>query len=335
MDKLLNKAKHNIIDKKLIKDGDVIILGLSAGPDSVFLLYCLVMLKDDFEKIGIEYKVILTHVNHGIRDEAINDENIAIMYSEKYNLPIYIEHKNVGELAKELKISEEECGRDIRYSFFNKIKGENDASKIAVAHNSNDNAETVMFNFLRGTGVAGLSGMEYISSAGLIRPILNIKKEEILNFLDENKIQYAIDKTNNENKYTRNKIRNQFIKQIESEYNPNIVETINRMAEILTLDKNIIDEYVDKIHQNIILEQKKGYIKIDRNEFRKANSGAKGYIIRKIVTEVAHDIKGLEYVHINDIIKLLDNGTTGKKFIIGNKFEVIIEKKDKATFVKK
>lgn len=335
MDKLLNKVKQNIIDKKLIENGDVIILGLSAGPDSVFLLYCLVMLKVELEKVGIEYKVILAHVNHGIRDEAINDENMAIMYSEKYNLSIYIERKNIIDIAKELKISEEECGRDIRYSFFNKIKEEVKATKIAVAHNSNDNAETVVFNFLRGAGISGLSGMEYISNTGLIRPILNIKKEEILKFLGENKIEYAIDKTNNENKYTRNKIRNQFIKQIESEYNPNIVETLNRMAEILTLDKNILDEYVDNIYKDIVLEQKNGYIKIDRNEFKKVNSGAKAYIIRKIVTEVANDIKGLEYVHINDIIKLLDNGTTGKKFIIGNKFEVIVEKKDKAIFVKK
>lgn len=335
MDKLLNKVKHNILEKKLIENGDVIVLGLSAGPDSVFLLYSLEILRAELKKHGIEYTVILAHVNHGIRVEAINDENLAKMYGEKYNLPIYIEKKNVREMAKKLKMSEEECGRDVRYSFFNRLKEEHGASKVAVAHNSNDNAETVLFNLLRGAGMTGLSGMEYMSSNGVIRPILNIKKEDILSFLKENNIEYATDKTNSDNTYTRNKLRNHLMKQLESEYNPNIVESLNKTAEILTADKYIIEEYVDNVYKQIVLDRKKGYIRIDRKVFKKVNMGAKAYIIRKAVEEIMGDINGLEYVHTNDIIKLLDTGVTGKKFIIGNKFEVEIEKKDKAIFVKK
>ncbi len=335
MDKLLEKVKQNILDKKLIENGDVIILGLSGGPDSVFLLHSLVSLKEDLKKSGINYSIILAHVNHGIRIEAIDDENIAKMYGEKYNLPIYIKHIDIREMATQLKVSEEECGRDVRYSFFNAIKEEHRASKIAVAHNSNDNAETVLLNLLRGSGIKGISGMKYISNSGVIRPVLNINKEEILKFLDTNNIEYAIDKTNSENKYTRNKLRNQLIKQIESEYNPNIVETLNKTAEILTSDSKIIEEYVDKVYKDIVLDKEEVCIRIDRNIFKESSFGLKAYIIRKIVEGVVGDIKGLEYTHINDIIKLLDTGTTGKKFIIGNKFEVIIEKKDKAIFLKR
>lgn len=335
MNKILEKVKQNILEKNLIENGDTIVLGLSAGPDSVFLLYTLVMLKEELEKIGIKYNIILAHVNHGIRIEAIEDENMAKMYSEKFDIPIFIEHKNVSEISKKLKISEEECGRDIRYSFFNKVKEENKASKIAVAHNSNDNAETVIFNFLRGTGISGLSGMEYSSQKEIIRPILNIKKSEILKFLKDNNIEYAIDKTNEENKYTRNKIRNEFIKQIENEYNPNIVDTVNRMAEILTMDKIIIDEYVNSVYKSVIIYSKTGEIKLDIKEFKNISIGARPYIIRKILEKLMGNIKGIEFVHINDIIKLLNTNITGKKYIIGSKFEVIIEKKNQAVFIKK
>lgn len=335
MDKLLKKVQQNIVEKKLIENGDVIVLGLSAGPDSVFLLYCLIQLREKLKKLKIEYSLILAHINHGIRDEAVIDENLAKMYSQKYNIPIYIEHKNVGKIAKELKISEEECGRDIRYNFFDKIKENVFANKIAVAHNSNDNAETIIFNFMRGTGINGLCGMEYINKQGIIRPILNIKKEEILDFLDNNNVEYAVDKTNLENKYTRNKIRNELIQHIEEKYNPNIINTINKMSEILTMDKQIINEYIKETYKSIVINRKKGYTQIDRKKFNEANDYAKPYIIRKAVEETVGNTKDLEYIHVNDIIKLLTTGITGKQFIIGNKFEVKIEKEKKAFFIKR
>ncbi len=333
MNKTLEQVKNNIYTSKLIENNDVVVVGVSGGPDSVFLLHALAELKEQIQKEkGIHYTLHVAHINHMIRKEAKADAALANKLALKYNADFHLLEADVVKEAKRLKIGTEECGRLVRYDFFEQVKKTVNGTKIAVAHNAGDNAETIILNFIRGAGINGLGGMDVISNE-IIRPILNISKEDILKYLDENNIEYAIDKTNLENDYTRNKVRNDLIKKIEKEYNPNIVNALNRMAVINKLDLEIINDAVEEKYSKLNIEKHEGKISINTKEFNKNSIAMRYQLIRKILTELLGNLQGVEMVHIKDTCKLIEASITNKQYILGNKYKVIIEKKNIAVFV--
>ena len=333
-DNILTKVRDNILENKLIDNSDVIVLGLSGGPDSVFLLHSLMKLKELFKKnYNIEYKVIVCHVNHMIRKEAKEDENLAKEYAKKYNLEFYPLQTHVKEIAKKQKISEEECGRNIRYEFFNKVLKEHEGTKIAVAHNACDNAETIIHNIIRGTGLNGLVGIK-LKNEKIIRPILNIQKDEIIKYLDENGIKYNIDRTNLENDYTRNKIRNDLIKKIEKEYNPNIIQALNRMSYVVEKDLEYINKKAKEYYSKVILYRDDNELKLDIKEFGSEDYAIKNRIVLFAISELIGNINDIEEVHLKQIVNLMDKHISGKMFSIGNKFTIVIEKNKVAKIYK-
>lgn len=333
MDKILELTKKNIYNNSLIEDGDVVILGVSGGPDSVFLLHALATLKPIIEKEkNIHYTLHVAHINHMIREEAGLDAELARKLANEYNADFHLLEVDVLKEAKRLKIGTEECGRNIRYEFFEQVRKTVGGTKIAVAHNAGDNAETIILNFIRGAGINGLSGMDVVWG-NIIRPILNISKQDILKYLDENNISYAIDKTNLENDYTRNKVRNDLIHKIEQEYNPNIINALNRMAEINKLDIEIIKDAVEKQYNLLNVKKQDGKIYIDTKEFNKNSLAMRYQLTRRILTELIGNLQGVEMIHIKDTCKLLEASITNKQYILGNKYKVTIEKKNIAVFV--
>ena len=334
MDNLLEQVKKNIYDNELISNNDVIILGVSGGPDSVFLLHTLATLKEDIKKEkSITYDLHVAHINHKIRSEAGHDAELARKLANKYNLDFHLLEIDVCQEAKRLKIGTEECGRNIRYEFFEQVKKNVSGTKIAVAHNAGDNAETIILNFIRGAGINGLSGMD-MKNNNIIRPILNISKTDILKYLEDNNIEYAIDKTNLENDYTRNKVRNDLIKKIENEYNPNIIKALNRMAKVNKLDLEIIQEAVEEKYIKLNVKKTENEISLDTREFNKNTIAMKYQLIRRILVELIGNLQGVEMVHIKDTCKLLESSITNKQYILGNKYKVVIMKKNIAVFVK-
>lgn len=333
MHKLLENVKNNILEYDLIQDKDKIVVGVSGGPDSMFLLYALYKLKESLKEQNIEYLIEVAHINHKIRKEAGYDENLARTFAEKLGLTFHVLEFDVESEAKRLKIGTEECGRNIRYEFFRQVMKTTNATKIAVAHNAGDNAETIMLNFLRGAGIVGLSGMEYKSS-NIIRPILDIDKEDIIKYLDEENIPYAIDKTNLENIYTRNKVRNDLLVKIKNEFNPNIIKTLNRMAKINKQDAKIIEKAVDEAYNELNLIEEDNKIILNTVKFNKNTEEMRYRLLRKIIEKLLGNTKDIEMIHIKDTCKLLKTNITGKQYILGNKYKVVIEKKHMATFTK-
>ena len=329
---VLDKVKENILKLGLIENDDNVIVGVSGGPDSVFLLYSLHMLKGILgEKYNIKYNLIVCHINHMIREEADDDEKFVEEYAEKLGYKFFCLREDVKKTAKNLKISEEECGRNIRYEFFEKIRREKLGTKVVVAHNANDNAETILFNLLRGTGITGLCGIKNVNGL-VIRPLLNIRKEDIVKYLKDNSIEYKEDKTNRECIYTRNKIRNSLIKNLE-EYNPNIIDTLNRMSETISIDDSFIEKNVDNVYNSAIKKGKNGNI-IDIVELNKQDVAIKNRIIRRALFDILGDIKGISRIHIDDIVFLLELHIRGKKFCIGNKFEIIVKNSKEALIIR-
>lgn len=324
---LVKKIEQNIKEHNLIVPEDGVVLGVSGGPDSMLLLYALNEIKEK-----LNFKIYVAHINHGIREEAVYDEGLVKSFCEDNNIQFFTLHADVLSEAKKHKLSTEECGRCVRYEFFNKVLEETHSKKIAVAHNLGDNAETILLNLIRGAGLNGISGMKYMTG-NIIRPMLNIPKEDILEFLKEKGVKYAIDKTNFENDYTRNYIRNVLVPNLK-EVNPNILNAMYRMSRALQNDESALDKITDNILQALIISKTQNELLIDVKKFKELDEVLKPRVVIKIVTMLLGSAQGLEQVHIMDICKLLNNCITGKKYIIGSKFYVEIVKNRRAKCVK-
>lgn len=325
---LIKTVIQNILRYKLIVDGDTVLVGLSGGPDSVFLLKMLLKCREILIKDNIYFNIMAAHVNHKIREEAGYDQNLAKTICEKNRIDFYFKEIDVEKLAKKEKISIEECGRNVRYDFFKKLCEKNKISKIAVAHNMEDNAETIIMNFIRGAGINGLNGMEYITD-NIIRPILNISKKDILEYLNNNNIPFAIDKTNSENDYTRNKIRNVLLPQLK-EYNPNIIQTLNNSAFILKDEEKIITDIVQQRAQSIATKNNEYETIIKLEDYRNLKEYEKRIVIKSIIEKILKDKRGISFMHIDEIVKLLDEHKKGKTFEIANRYCLQILNKNEA-----
>ena len=240
---------------------------------------------------------------------------------------------DVQEEAKSKKTSTELAGRNARYDFFEEVLKKTGSNKIATAHNLNDNAETVLMNLLRGSGVSGLKGIEKIRDGKFIRPIIECKRSEIEQYCVDNKLNPRYDKTNNENTYTRNKIRNMLIPYIEENFNPNIVDSLNRLSTIATKE----DEYIHKIVENsfkdivITADISKKEIILDLKKFNELDEVIKSRLILYTISEILGTSQGIEKIHIEDIIKLCGNNI-GNKYLMPNKNIKIFIKKGKIFF---
>ena len=203
---IYKRVKSFCDDNGLIEKNDSIVTGLSGGADSVFLFLYLIHIKKEYN-----LKLCFVHVNHGIRgSEAGNDQHFVEELCKRENVMYKVFYKDIPQMADELSMTEEEAGRVYRYECFDKMRKELGYNKIAVAHHQDDQAETVLFQLIRGSGFRGLGGMK-AKNGCIIRPLLSVKKQEILDYLDESGQNYCIDSTNNDDEYARNQIRHHLI----------------------------------------------------------------------------------------------------------------------------
>ena len=318
---IINIVKNNIVENSLVKKGYKIVVAVSGGPDSMCLIDTLYRLKDE-----LEFSILVAHVNHGIRIESDLEKEYVEKYCKERNIPFFYLKVDVPKLSKEKKISEETCGRMVRYDFFEKVRQENNADLIAVAHNLNDNIETILLNQIRGCGLKGLIGMDFKFN-NIIRPLLTIEKKDILVYNNELELHPCFDKTNEEDIYLRNKIRLQLIPYLQ-ELNPNFVTNISRMRNILKEDNDFIEEYTNIVFDKVIIKIDNSKIVFDFSKFMNEHKSIQKRIIRKIIEKKISNLDGIENIHVLDIIKLLNNNIKGKKYIIGNKFTIEIIKKN-------
>ena len=248
----MEKKVLNTIKKyNLIEDGDRLVLGVSGGPDSISMLNIINKIK--VEGI-IRFDFVVAHINHGLRENAKIDEKFVQDFCKKINVKCFVLNANIKEVAKKEKKGLEETGRKIRYDFFNEVLKETNSNKIAIAHNANDNVETIIMNIIRGSGLSGLKGIEPINNI-YIRPLIEIKREEIEEYCEKQKLNPRHDESNDENNYTRNKIRNIAIPYIKSELNPNIIDTITRLSLIVKDDIYYLDNQTEIAYNNICIEE--------------------------------------------------------------------------------
>lgn len=324
------KVIETIRKYNLIEDGDKIVLGVSGGPDSISMLNILKEIKD--EQI-IKFEIYIAHINHMIREEAIDDEKYVEDYCKKNNIKCYIKRIDVVKIANDKKIGTEEAGRKARYEFFEEILKKTNSNKIAIAHNINDKIETIIMHLLRGSGLSGLKGIEPIRDNKFIRPLIECERSEIEQYCEKYELNPRIDKTNFENEYTRNKIRNIVIPYIKQEFNPNIVQTLSRLSDVAIEEIKYISKQTQKIYQQILIEKEDRQIILNLKKFNEQEKIIKSQLILLTTKQLMGSTQGIEKIHIEDIIKLCSNNV-GNKYLTPNKNIKILIKDKKINFIK-
>ena len=314
----------------LIKDGDKIVLGVSGGPDSICMLDMMRELK---EEKNINFEIYVAHVNHMIREEAIEDEKYVQNYCLKHNIKFFVKRVDVQKIANDKKIGTEEAGRKVRYDFFEEVLQKTGSNKIAIAHNKNDKIETIIMHLLRGSGLSGLKGIEPIRDNKYIRPLIECERREIEQYCEDKKLQPRIDKTNFENEYTRNKIRNIVIPYIKKEFNPNIIQTLSRLSQVATDESNYIDLQTQKIYNKLLIERTDKQITLKLKEFNQQENVIQKRLVLKTIKELNGSTDRIEKIHIEDIIKLCTNNI-GNKYLTPNKNLKVLVKDKKIFFIK-
>ena len=275
--------------EKQIYDG--VLVGLSGGADSVLLLHFLL----EYRRNNSEFKIVAVHINHMIRgDEAYRDQQFAKELCASLDVEFISREVNIPILASQKGIGLEECARDERYSIFNEIiSGRKDLSTIAVAHNSTDNAETVVFNMLRGTGARGVCGIPPVRD-NVIRPLISVPKSDIVSLLNECGISYVTDSTNLSSDYTRNYIRHEILPMF-SRLSPSPEDSIYKMSANLRAD----DAYLCSVAADF-LNVNKGKISCT------SLMGLDEAIFVRVLKQMASEVDvSLSYVSINAIKSLL------------------------------
>jgi len=294
MKNLIKKIQNTVFQEKLFGRGDKIILAVSGGPDSS----CL----DIFSKLQSKYdlRLAIAHVNYSLRGgDSRKDEEFVRKLAKRHNLKIYISKPKI-------KSTSENDLREIRYNFFEKTRNKIGFDLIAVAHNADDQVETFLMRVIRGSGLQGLTSIKHKNDK-IIRPLLNVPRKEILSYLKKNKLAFRIDKTNEESKFLRNKIRNKLLPLLEKNFNPKIKETIYNSLE------SIIDDYdcISKITQEKMALLETSSV----SAITKFHPAIQKRIILELIKNKKPDIKNIESSHIKEILKAL-RSTKNKNQIV-------------------
>ena len=317
--------RHNLIEK-----GDKIVLGISGGPDSVCLLHILNRLKET-----LDIEIYAAHLNHQIRGiEAQKDALYVTQLCEKMGIKYFVRSIDVPKYCEENKLSIEDGARKLRYEMFYEIMRRTHANKIAIAHNMNDQAETVLMHIMRGTGLQGLRGIEYIRDQVIIRPILDIERSEIEAYCEQYNLNPRIDKTNLDPIYTRNKIRLKLLPYMQENFNSNVIKSIVRMSNSIKEDSDYIESNaLMKFEEVCIVSDESVDISVDL--FANLHNAIKYRVLRYAIKYVLGDTNFIDQKHILDIVELESDKKIGKKlnlprglFVYRKKNSIIITVKE-------
>ncbi len=291
---MICKVKETVKKYGMFNENKNVIVGVSGGADSCALLFALCQLRDEYS-----LNLIAAHVNHGIRGkEAARDELFVKEFCNRLGVELKIAHFDVLMKAREMKLSVEECGRVLRYEFFESISPD---SLIATAHNLNDCCETLLLNITRGTSTKGLASIPAVRG-NIIRPIIDCTRAEIEAFCNENQIDFVTDSTNNDDVYTRNNIRLNVIPKLK-EINPSFEQSVSRLIDDARIDNDYFNDIVNAVIKKSRREN--GY----DCEVISLNHPA---VIKRVAAKLIEKETGLlpENKHVSAVCSILSGGKT-------------------------
>ena len=296
--------RHN-----MLAPGSGVVLGLSGGADSVCLLHFLKNLKS----LGL--KITCVHINHGLRgDEAARDAEFCAEFCRKQGVDFVVFNENAADQAAKAGQSTEEAGRFLRYTRFNQVLTQLNYNAIAVAHNKNDVAETVLMQIFRGAGV--VKGIPPVNGK-VVRPLIDVARKDILAYCRRHSLPYCDDSTNFQNEYVRNKIRNTLLPLLEQEFNPSAVDALARLAAVSSDENALLDNITKNIYETCVIN---GEIDIDLLEGHEP--AIKRRVVRLALAKIFGTSLDISFKHTEAVMALLGK-QSGKQAALPQGFAAV------------
>ena len=314
---IVRKVKETIFRYQMVDPGDLCIVGVSGGPDSVCLLHILHELREE-----LEIRLVVAHYDHGLREKEDEAETRFVRRLAS-SMALPFESKKAFLLKKGITSSVEERARNTRYAFFEKLKDKLSAQKIALGHNLNDQAETVLMRLLRGSGPPGLTGIPPSRENTIIRPLIEIRREEIESYLKARGLTYVIDSSNLRTDYLRNKIRLELLPRL-LEYQPRLIDHLGQLASIIGGDNKYLETQAEDWVAREAEQKPEGDILIPVPSFIDLPQPIRNRVTRHLLRKMGKNLRRIDYGHIESVYLLaqsrnpqgflnLPNGLTVKR----------------------
>jgi tRNA(Ile)-lysidine synthase len=302
---LLDKVKGTISKYDMLGTGDTVLVAVSGGPDSV----CLLSVLQTFAK-DLDLSLHVAHLDHRFRGGESEEEALFVAQKARtMGIAATIEQFDVPAFCRERGLSAQAGAREVRYGFLNRVAEKVGASRIALGHTASDQAETLVMRLIRGAGIRGLSAIPPVRE-NIIRPLIEVTREEVLEYLHAQGIEFATDPSNAKPVYTRNRVRLAIMPVLRA-FNPNIVETLASEAAILRDENEAFEAYLDKVSPDVLSCEKNG-VRLKRDEFNTLPTALKRRMLRKAVSKVHSGRAELSFDQVEDAIRFLSSAQTGR-----------------------
>lgn len=318
--KLFHTVLQTIDAHHMFIAGELVLVGVSGGPDSIALLHILNSLRN-----SLPLKLGLAHLNHRLRaDDADRDEAFVKSLADRLGLPFYHESIDVARYQQKHRLSLEEAARQVRYRFLNKIAKAHHYTKIALGHHQNDNAEQFLMALLRGSGPLGLAGIPPVRD-NIVRPLIHVHRKLILNFLAAEKLPYTEDRSNQDLRFLRNRIRCNLLPELKQHYNPNIIRTISRAASILWSEEEWIETTLDPLYQDLLVMDDSATVCFSARQFADQHLAVQRRTVREAIRRVKGNLRRINFRHVNAVLRLIQVVPSAGQIDLPGKIRIIKE----------
>jgi tRNA(Ile)-lysidine synthase len=305
MDPLLQRVQQTIRDYRMVENGHVVLVAVSGGPDSMAMLHALCQLREHY---GIQ--LFIAHLNHQMRPSA--DQDALFVEAVAHDLGIAHIHESIDVPAyrHRHRLSPEDAARRVRYTFLRTAATRVAAHRIAVGHTADDQAETVLFRLLRGSGLRGLCGIPPVRQP-IIRPLIQVHRHDIMDYLRTHRIPFREDPSNQQRRYARNRIRLELLPHLQKSYNPRLVQALSATAQLLAADEAALQEVARERFDAARLSATPDQVHLRLAMIRPLLPALQRRVLRRALAEVMGGLQGVTHSHLANILALLrtDVGT--------------------------
>lgn len=291
---LLETLRGKLISAN-VKAGDILVMAVSGGADSMALLDLIYQVSD-----RDKFKLVVVHINHGLRKTSIKDEKVVEEYCAKKEIDFIVSFAKLGGIKSGI----EERARLARYKLLREVKEAREAKWILTAHNSDDQVETIVLNFLRGSGVRGLGGMKFMTK-DILRPLLEISKKDLFNYLKKQKVKFAVDETNSQTEFMRNRVRHKLL-PILREYNPAFDDVILKNSNIFQQSDMLVRQLASHA-LSLIGAHKNDKVSISISRLRELMPIVQMEVVRLAIEKILNNVQGIKKIHIDSVFNLIAN----------------------------